>query len=212
MMSELSPPSDWRQMELPSMPSAEASPAKTYRTQALALVLAGPGPGSGLNMPDSLASYDPASSSWRTSQLSLVEGLTVFSETWPRSGMTRSGIAYPLPPLAPLTFGTGFGSSPTHSVPTPTASDHIERKCTSSEALNFETNKSVSLDRWVRRWPTPTARDWKDGRSIGSAPKNGLLGRVVDPSPEDGSLNPTWVEWLMGFPIGWTDLRPSETR
>jgi hypothetical protein len=21
-----------------------------------------------------------------------------------------------------------------------------------------------------------------------------------------GSLNPTWVEWLMGFPIGWTDL------
>ena len=21
-----------------------------------------------------------------------------------------------------------------------------------------------------------------------------------------GQLNPTWVEWLMGFPIGWTDL------
>jgi DNA (cytosine-5)-methyltransferase 1 len=21
-----------------------------------------------------------------------------------------------------------------------------------------------------------------------------------------GSLNPTWVEWLMGFPLGWTDL------
>ena len=21
-----------------------------------------------------------------------------------------------------------------------------------------------------------------------------------------GSLNPTWVEWLMGYPIGWTDL------
>jgi len=20
-----------------------------------------------------------------------------------------------------------------------------------------------------------------------------------------GSLNPTWVEWLMGFPLGWTD-------
>jgi hypothetical protein len=19
-----------------------------------------------------------------------------------------------------------------------------------------------------------------------------------------GSLNPTWVEWLMGFPLGWT--------
>ena len=26
-----------------------------------------------------------------------------------------------------------------------------------------------------------------------------------------GSLNPTWVEWLMGWPLGWTDLKPLET-
>lgn len=26
-----------------------------------------------------------------------------------------------------------------------------------------------------------------------------------------GQLNPPWVEWLMGFPIGWTDLGDSET-
>ena len=26
-----------------------------------------------------------------------------------------------------------------------------------------------------------------------------------------GQLNPTWVEWLMGFPQGWTDLNASET-
>lgn len=26
-----------------------------------------------------------------------------------------------------------------------------------------------------------------------------------------GGLNPTWVEWLMGFPLGWTALLPSET-
>jgi hypothetical protein len=26
-----------------------------------------------------------------------------------------------------------------------------------------------------------------------------------------GTLNPTWVEWLMGFPLGWTVLEPSET-
>jgi len=25
-----------------------------------------------------------------------------------------------------------------------------------------------------------------------------------------GSLNPTWVEWLMGYPLGWTDLDASE--
>lgn len=26
-----------------------------------------------------------------------------------------------------------------------------------------------------------------------------------------GQLNPEWVEWLMGFPIGWTELSASET-
>jgi hypothetical protein len=27
----------------------------------------------------------------------------------------------------------------------------------------------------------------------------------------NGRLNPQWVEWLMGWPIGHTDLKPSET-
>jgi len=26
-----------------------------------------------------------------------------------------------------------------------------------------------------------------------------------------GTINPKWVEWLMGWPIGWTDLRPLGT-
>jgi hypothetical protein len=26
-----------------------------------------------------------------------------------------------------------------------------------------------------------------------------------------GKLNPTWTEWLMGWPLGWTDLKPLET-
>jgi hypothetical protein len=63
----------------------------------------------------------------------------------------------------------------------------------------------------VKYWPTPTSRDWKDGCSIGSVPVNGLLGRAVEPSAQAGSLKPTWVEWLMGFPLGWTALEPSAT-
>jgi hypothetical protein len=84
--------------------------------------------------------------------------------------------------------------------------------------------------------PTPTARDWKDGtaQSCQNVEPNGLLGRVVHllPTPRacsglrssgmnrselttqqgvPGSLNPAWVEWLMGFPEGWTDLGPSAT-
>lgn len=28
--------------------------------------------------------------------------------------------------------------------------------------------------------------------------------------PQDGQLNPQWVEWFMGWPIGWTELKPLE--
>jgi hypothetical protein len=62
----------------------------------------------------------------------------------------------------------------------------------------------------VQMWPTPTSRDHKDTGDCANVPTNGLLGREVGPSREHGSLNPQWVEWLMGFPAGWTDLKPSE--
>ena len=59
-------------------------------------------------------------------------------------------------------------------------------------------------------WPTPTSRDHKDTGDCANVPVNALLGRAVGPSKAAGSLNPAWVEWLMGFPPGWTDLKPSE--
>jgi hypothetical protein len=34
---------------------------------------------------------------------------------------------------------------------------------------------------------------------------------MVTPQELNGALNPTWVEWLMGWPLGWTDLQPSAT-
>jgi DNA (cytosine-5)-methyltransferase 1 len=34
------------------------------------------------------------------------------------------------------------------------------------------------------------------------------LPKAVKAIEGTGSLNPTWVEWLMGFPDGWTDLEP----
>lgn len=34
---------------------------------------------------------------------------------------------------------------------------------------------------------------------------------MVSEAELNGALNPAWVEWLMGWPIGWTDLRPLET-
>ena len=55
-------------------------------------------------------------------------------------------------------------------------------------------------------WGTLTARDHKDGTSVENVPVKSLLGRQVQPSKDAGSLNPDFVEWVMGFPAGWTRL------
>lgn len=65
-----------------------------------------------------------------------------------------------------------------------------------------------------RPFPTPLARD-AHNRS-GQAKRYLEQGRVnlqdrMAAEGITGSLNPTWVEWLMGWPLGWTDLKPWET-
>jgi len=60
-----------------------------------------------------LARFDRATSSWKTSQRCLLEGLAAFSETWPRSGTMLGGIVYTAPPLAPLMREIASGLLPT---------------------------------------------------------------------------------------------------
>lgn len=100
-----------------------------------------------------------------------------------------------------------------------------DRECSSSES---------------QVWPTPRANEYKDTlKSVPPSRqkdpgKCNLTQRVAmklftTPCAADaqgthgggnhgslrtdvaGQLNPTWVEWLMGFPPGWTDLNASET-
>ena len=63
-----------------------------------------------------------------------------------------------------------------------------------------------------QQWPTPTARDHKDGtaESCSNVPENGLLGRTIHEGQNQptAALNPDWVEWLMGVPIGWSSPDP----
>jgi hypothetical protein len=68
------------------------------------------------------------------------------------------------------------------------------------------------LEQAVQLWPTPRAAQAEArnhtvySREFGK-PQN-LENRIAqrDPSAIGGKLNPMWVEWLMGFPLGWTDL------
>lgn len=107
---------DSEQMELNGLTlSVEASPARTLAPQEKAQESRANAPAYGQKSPDLLANYDPNTSSWRTSQRCLVEGWTLFSETWPRSGTMQNGIAYRRVPLVRLTAGIESGSWPTPS-------------------------------------------------------------------------------------------------
>ena len=68
----------------------------------------------------------------------------------------------------------------------------------------------IELGRAVNRTqcPTPSANDWK-GSSRPGQRRRQLTDPAVGVIQAGGSLNPTWVEWLMGFPLGWTDLGAS---
>jgi DNA (cytosine-5)-methyltransferase 1 len=77
-----------------------------------------------------------------------------------------------------------------------------------------ETQKSL---RSVVHWPTPVCQDSRHATTRHLDPKNqhwkSNLGEVVMSMEKPnigGRLNPTWVEWLMGWPLGWTDLKPLE--
>ena len=66
-------------------------------------------------------------------------------------------------------------------------------------------------------WPTPTVCGNYNRKGASATSGDGLAtavrmgGTQGDCLPQQvgGPLNPPWVEWLMGWPIGWTDLKPS---
>jgi hypothetical protein len=59
--------------------------------------------------------------------------------------------------------------------------------------------------------PTPKARDWRSAEGAAGSRRDSPDLNVVVAAGTGGQLNPTWVEWLMGFPIGYTALEPSGT-
>ncbi|WP_233746821.1 DNA cytosine methyltransferase [Acinetobacter soli] len=71
------------------------------------------------------------------------------------------------------------------------------------------TRKSPTLGAMVQIYPTPKASDGNKRGKVSDHHQNGLAGAVRS-GHDGGVLNPNWVEWLMGWPIGWTDLKPLE--
>ena len=104
--------------------------------------------------------------------------------------------------------------------PTPTVADTFTGNLKSDQRKEGSMH-SVNLSQAIHMWPTPTVQDYK-GRGPNSSQQG--LADVVRPRPGSplsentntignrrGPLNPAWEEALMGWPIGWTALKPLET-
>lgn len=76
-------------------------------------------------------------------------------------------------------------------------------RCLLPQALEPPTNANDGSS-----WPTPCARDWKDspGQKDRGGRDDSKLAMRVFRENNSGQLSPMWVEWLMGYRIGWTEL------
>ena len=166
--------------------------------------------------------YDPVSQSWKTCQQSIFEDYQQSLEALPKSGMTVNGRLYQLhnaehPTLdadglalrIPAASLTEDGLLPT---PTKAGAEHRTRYSQGGRPLMYMIQKGLL--------PTPTVNESKNNPSGASqwARHDSLnveaakLQGLNKTTGKDFQLNPQFVEEMMGFPIGWTELKHSETQ
>ena len=172
-----------------SMSSAVGSPAKTLASLEKGQELMEHEADCGVNTQESFAKWDRELSSWRTSQLCLFEGLTEFSERWPTSGTMRNGRVSRRVPLVPHIHEIGCSS-----LPTVVKSDGTGQAGILTERMEFVTDSITGKPRRL----APCGGTWSAGLS--------RLWKMAAGS----SLPPSVAEWLMGFPIGWSELEDAE--
>jgi hypothetical protein len=186
----------------------------------------------------SFVKYDPNTSLWRTHQCSLAGDLDEFLETWPQWGLMRDGECWEQRTLERLTRGTESGLSPngvdSFHTPNTTGLDggSNSRRALKKRKETWPTPQSrdwkgssgrslkgmeCDLPTKVKMWPTPQASDNRDRGNMSnpSIQRRVAIGKQIMLSqsvhPTSGNLNPPFPEWLMGWPLGWTDLKPLAT-
>ena len=145
-------------------------------------------PAFGSNMREWFASYSQGSWWSRTLSLFSPGGLTRYSGRWPTSGTMQRGSAYELPTLVRPTEGNECSLWPTA-----TAGDANSSGAAGYSTASGRHSGTTLTDAAVRkkRYPTPTSSDARRGRF-----RDATVGK----------LNPAWVDALMGFPDGWTEV------
>ena len=151
----------------------------------------------------------------------------------PKQGMMLNGQLFQQEMWEAVTFENVYGS-----LPTPNTMDHLPPRGLDSmikqtqvhrkgrtklanlrEAVNPQAVKLFNELQQLRL-PTPTSRDWKDsGENMNykkAAEKKRLAGVLnhthSDLTGEDTTLNPAFLEEMMGFPVGWTQIGETEKK
>ena len=186
------------------MSSAEDSLAPTFHVPVKARESKVKKADSGQKWPESLAKYNHDSRSWRTHQCLLFEDSTECLETFPRWGMMRDGELWEQSTQVLRTDEIESGYWPT-----PAARDYKGANSLHHVTVGGGGRKHMDQLSNAVKYATPQSRDWRSPA--------GKLDRWNNPDRSrnlndqiGGQLNPNWVEWLMGWPIGWTDLKPLE--
>jgi hypothetical protein len=159
-----------------------------------------------------LAVLDQDTSSWKMWPLLSAKALKKYSKTWPKWGMTQDGSAFVHPMSERRITETDGLHWPTLRT-TGITGGSGSREMMQSKVMNGDLSETEAIGMLrVKLWPTPNASDNRDrgnmsnpsvqrriqiGKQIG-------LSTAVKETSDGGTLNPTWVEWLMGFPTGFT--------
>jgi DNA (cytosine-5)-methyltransferase 1 len=182
----------------------------------------------------SFTKYNLDSRSWKTHQCSLLGDLEPYLETWPRWGLMRDGECWEQQTLEQTIKGTESGLSPNgvdtfhtpnttgldggsnsrkalkkkqENWPTPRSCSAMAATITQESAWNTKRNPNLETIVGQRMYPTPTCHNSKEG----AFPAEYNRKTPTLATHAGGKLNPTWVEWLMGWPLEWTDLKPLAT-
>jgi DNA (cytosine-5)-methyltransferase 1 len=96
--------------------------------------------------------------------------------------------------------------------PTPTQSDYRTGYGMSNAGKKrMMHSRGKPLRDVIFRTPTQSDANKWSNQSEMERKEKGQSVRLNHQLEVGGKLNPMWVEWLMGWPLGWTDLKPLET-
>lgn len=149
----------------------------------------------------------PDSSFLKTCRLSLFEEeLTESSADLPGWGSMRNGSAYESTKwAASMSEAVSISSAIAEEGTWPTASARDHKGSPLEENINRKDGKSRldQLDRVAEYWSLPgSSRPDQNPENGSTSSSGGQSSRR--PGSARPKLNPRFVEWLMGWPIGWT--------